>query len=514
MSGAESDVPMIPSGMTPSGTALSPDDLGDMQAIVQSGFAKLTGCSYLLLQVNQPSAARAWLRAQRIASAADLKKAFLQEIVQIAVTATGLGALGCASDVIADFSPEFVAGMAGDPSRSRRLGDTGVNAPQNWRWGIGAMEPHLLVMLFASADAIEALTHRISAEIAASGMTQITQLTTSDMKGREPFGFMDGISQPAPDWHGRHEASPMDNMAFRNTLALGEVLLGYRNEYGLFTERPLIKSADAATATLPTAIDQPDRHDIGRNGSYLVFRQLDQDVRGFWRWVHQAAGTENPIDLAEVMVGRRLSGDPLPGLGPEDVPGVEPKDRAQNGFTFMQDKSGRHCPFGAHIRRANPRTGDFPNGRQGLIAKLLEIFGLSGTAEDDTIASSRFHRLVRRGREYGRALEPAEAALPDAPDPQSGLHFICLNANIARQFEFVQGAWLENAKFAGGSGESDPLLGTRQAFPADHPTDSFRQPRAEGPCRVLQPVPQFIFVRGGAYFFLPGLRALSWLMKD
>lgn len=509
MRGTESNA-----SMTSSGTALSPADLDDIQAIVHSGFAKLTGCTYLLLRIHQPQAARAWLRSQRIANVADLKKGYLPEIMQLAVTSAGLTALGCAADIVNGFSPEFVVGMAGDPSRSSRLGDTGANAPQDWRWGAGDMEPHLLVMLFSTEELIEALSHRISAEVAAAGMTQITQLTTSDMKGREPFGFTDGVSQPAPDWHGQYQATPTDNMVYRNHLALGEVLLGYRNEYGLFTERPLIDSAGAGTEMLPPAIDDPDRHDVGRNGSYLVFRQLDQDVRGFWRWVHQAAGDADPVSLAETMVGRQLSGDPLSGFATEDIPGIEPKDRGQNGFTFMQDKSGQHCPFGAHIRRANPRTGDFPDGRQGIIAKLIAIFGLSGTAEDDTIASSRFHRLIRRGREYGRSMEPSQAALPDAPDPQSGLHFICLNANIARQFEFVQAAWLENAKFAGLTGESDPLLGTRRAFPADQPTDSFRQPDAGGPSHVLRPVPQFIFVRGGAYFFLPGLRALSWLTKD
>ncbi|MET1025718.1 MAG: hypothetical protein ABWY00_01015, partial [Dongiaceae bacterium] len=245
-----------------------------------------------------------------------------------------------------------------------------------------------------------------------------------------------------------------------------------------------------------------------------VFRQLHQDVRGFWRWVHQAAGEAGAADLAEAMVGRRMSGAPFSGLGTRDIPGIDAADRARNGFTYALDPAGHVCPFGGHIRRANPRIGDYPGGRQGLIGKLLATFGLTGTAEADAIASARFHRLIRRGREYGSWLDPSEAARPDAPDPQSGLHFICLNANIARQFEFVQGAWLENAKFGGLSGESDPLLGNRLPFPEDQPTDRFSRPHADGPSRVVQPVPQFVRVRGGAYFFLPGLRALAWLLRQ
>ncbi|HWT98982.1 MAG TPA: hypothetical protein VN229_15250 [Terriglobales bacterium] len=506
--------PVHPFATIPSATALSREDAQDVQALIWSGFGKLRGCCYLLLRVTDGQAARAWLRNQHPATIVDIESSFQTEITQIAVTAAGLQALGCAAEGIQGFSPEFVAGMARDPSRSGRLGDIAANAPQHWHWGAGEKEPHLLVMLFAEATLIEAACQRILGEIAAAGLSLLARLDTSDMGEEEPFGFTDGISQPAPDWHGDFTAIAADNMAYRNIMAMGEVLLGYRNEYTLFTERPLLDGATLENQMLPAAIDQPNCRDLGRNGSYLVFRQLDQDVRGFWRWMMQTAGAGGAEGLAEAMVGRRRSGDPLPGLGIADIAGITEKERARNGFDFLQDKDGYGCPVAAHIRRANPRTGDFPDGYQGLIVKLLTILGLIGTAEADTIASARFHRLIRRGREYGRKLAPGDAILPDAPDPQSGLHFICLNANIARQFEFVQGAWLNNAKFAGLGDEADPLLGNRQAFPAGHPTDRFRQPSTTGICRTFQGMPQFIHVRGGAYFFLPGLRALSWLARD
>jgi deferrochelatase/peroxidase EfeB len=494
--------------------AVSPTDLDDIQAIIRSGFGKLAGCSYLLLRVVDAKPARAWLRAQHVASIGDLTGGFLEHVVQIAVTSAGLRALGLKDDVISGFSAEFVTGMASDPSRSGRLGDIGENAPATWQWGVGAREPHLLLMLFTSQDRIDNLAQRIATEATAAGLSQIAVLTTSDMKGREPFGFVDGVSQPTLDWQGRHQSGTDADMDFKNIISIGEIVLGYRNEYALYTESPEIDASTGGSAALPVATDRPSYRDLGRNGSYLVFRQLDQDVRGFWRWVNQTTGSGNAATLAEAMVGRRMSGDPLIGIETQDVPGVDQAARPLNGFTFADDPSGRVCPVGAHIRRANPRTGDFPTGRQGLIGKLIAILGLSGTAEADTIASARFHRLTRRGREYGRWLDPADAAKPDAPDPQSGLHFICLNANIARQFEFVQGAWLASAKFAGLSGESDPLLGNRLPFPAGQPTDRFTQPTADGPCRVATALPQFIHVRGGAYFFLPGLRALAWLLRD
>jgi hypothetical protein len=94
------------------------------------------------------------------------------------------------------------------------------------------------------------------------------------------------------------------------------------------------------------------------------------------------------------------------------------------------------------------------------------------------------------------------------------------NANVSRQFEFVQGAWIASAKFAGLSGEQDPLLGNRKPFPrpplegTSQRTDGFTRPAAEPHLRLTANIPQFVVVRGGAYFFLPGLRALKWIASD
>jgi deferrochelatase/peroxidase EfeB len=161
------------------------------------------------------------------------------------------------------------------------------------------------------------------------------------------------------------------------------------------------------------------------------------------------------------------------------------------------------------VRRANPRNGDMPGGRQSLLAQAICLLGFSA-GDDlryDVIASSRFHRILRRGREYGQALTPQQAAAdvpPDVSEVPTGLHFICLNANIARQFEFVQNAWLTSAKFDGLVDEADPLLGNREPFPAGQATDGFGR---------LSEVPRFVTVRGGAYFFMPGVRALRFIAQ-
>lgn len=501
------------------GSRFTEADARDTQALVKTGFDNL-GCSLLLLRIEQAAPARSWLRGQ-IANVASMDqvghdKPPIEQTVQIALSAAGLKALGC-QDALGQFAPEFTTSLADTPNRSQRLGDIAANSPQNWLWGVGEREPHVLLMVFAGKEQITATSANLQNNALAAGLSLVQSLSTSDMNGFEPFGFKDGVSQPGIDWNGTRDIGSSTDMDYHNRIAIGEFLLGYRNEYGLYSERPLLP-ADAQNAqSLPMAEEQPNQRDLGRNSSFLVLRQLQQDVNGFWRWAYQEAKGSDALatSLAEAMVGRQKSGGPFAGLGQQAIPGVEPVKAGEprNDFVYSSDRPGQVCPVGAHIRRANPRTGDYPDGRTGLLKKLLALLGLTGKAEDDRIASARFHRLLRRGREYGSALPAADAAYANG-GAEAGLHFICLNASLARQFEFIQGAWLANAKFAGMSNEQDPLLGNRQPFPARQTTDRFTRPQAEGPCRVSSGLPQFVTVRGGAYFLLPGLKALAWWLAD
>jgi deferrochelatase/peroxidase EfeB len=133
---------------------------------------------------------------------------------------------------------------------------------------------------------------------------------------------------------------------------------------------------------------------------------------------------------------------------------------------------------------------------------------------DDLTSSVRFHRILRRGREYGSELLPEDAVQQaQSNDSRRGLHFICLNANISRQFEFLQSAWIANTKFSGTTGESDPLLGNRKSIPGCPVTGNFTIPGDGTLRRRVHDLPQFVTVRGGAYFFLPSLRALRYLAR-
>jgi deferrochelatase/peroxidase EfeB len=522
-------------------------DAGDIQAIARTAFASFKSARYLLLRIDNPAATRRWLRGLAPASVAEVYENSPTEnnteIYQIALTATGLCKLGIREEILTQFSPEFVEGMASSENRSRGLGDIGANAPEHWEWGVGENEPHILLILFSSADRGEAFAARMRDQLRDGGLSVILDHPDSDMGGHEPFGFVDGISQPSFDWDRARIPGTTADQEYTNLLALGELLLGYRNEYGLLTDRPLLATDEKNANLLPPG--PHDRRDLGRNGSYLVYRQLAQDVRLFWQWVAKAASVSGITmdELAQSMVGRDRAGRPLQDLNVDrSIPGVSAYNTGRNGFLFDTDPDGLTCPLGAHIRRANPRTGDTSGGRRGPLDRFLIMLGLtirrdhrptSSTlpwprnttvwpfirSEDDAVASARFHRILRRGREYGKQLDRKAALDPTTPDPQAGLHFLCLNANIARQFEFVQSAWIASAQFAALTGEQDPLLGNREPFPTTPiatpaPTDGFSRPGARPHCRHLTGLPQFIRVRGGAYFFLPGLAALKWIASD
>ena len=487
-------------------------DFADLQGLLRFGYKHHTESAFALLRVRNRAAARAWLASVPVGSAE--KGPLPQTLLQVAFGAEGLRELGVTDSVLSTFAPEFVAGLGTDANRARRLGDLGPNDPARWQWGgpSAALLPHVLVLVYALPGQLAARCRELESHWSVA-FELMRWLPTTDMGGVEPFGFTDGISQPEVDWSREIVAEDHDRLSWGNLSCLGEFVLGYPNEYGRYTARPLLEPIGAA-AHLPRAEEAPDRADLGRNGSYLVLRTLRQDVSGFWRFLDgQSRGdAAQRKQLAEAMVGRRMDGQPLLAPSATPIAGVAAAERATNGFTFDGDPAGLRCPVGAHIRRANPRNADLPAGTQGLVSRALRTLGFDAAAlHEDAVASVRFHRILRRGREYGVRLSMAEALSARGPAVETGLQFICLCADLARQFEFVQGAWIAGSKFAGLPHEGDPLMGNRLSAPDEPDTARFTQPRAGCASRVVEGLPPFVEVVGGAYFFLPGVRALHYL---
>ena len=489
-------------------------DLADIQGLLRFAYRNHTEALFLLLRVTNAPAARSWLASVPVANAVEQDQP-PQTVLQIALTYAGMRALGVPADIAGGFSQEFIGGMSGDANRSRRLGDLGPNDPAHWQWGNDDRIPHVAVLLYAMPGLLDAWSRQIEAQYTA-GFQLIASLSTADMGGVEPFGFIDGISQPLPDWQRQRAVGGSDATRLQQPELPGRVSARLPQRIRLIHAPTAARSPTRSTRMLPAAEDDAGQKDLGRNGSYLVWRQLSQDVAGFWQALDRYAHgqTDTRLQLAQALVGRTLYGEPLVGLPHEAICGNDTSQATLNAFTYRADPEGVRCPLGAHIRRVNPRNADLPPGRSGLLARLWRMLGLNAQARSqDLVASTRFHRLLRRGREYGAqiALEQALAAGTDRPE--SGLHFLCLGANIERQFEFVQSAWVASAKFDGLDVVADPLLGNRRAGLAASATDVFTLSQPDGPASRLEGLPRFITVLGGGYFFMPGIRALRFLAQ-
>ena len=445
-------------------------ELADIQGIVLFAYGSLPHARYVHVswpEGGEPSTWLAELRHEVHASTRGVRED--DGRVNVAFTHRGLARFALSTEELAAFPRELQQGM-NDELRSHVLGDVDDDAPAAWEFGGPKHLPiHALLMLFAKNDhAIVELRDRLVGRIAKLRGVVVHE-DAGELRDplKEPFGFRDGIVQPhvagTPRRPGSNDAG----------VPAGEFLLGYPNAYD----------------ELPPSPRGGDGFDLGQNGSYLVYRKLRQDTSGFWRCMldrAQPAGDTNAATrLASSMVGRWPSGAPLvkyPSFDPG--PGSEKED-----FAFADDPDGLKCPLGAHVRRANPRDMLEPGPE-----KSREAVGR--------------HRLLRRGRAYGPPAKGTPRERAENDGAERGLVFIALNASFRRQFEFVQQTWLNNPRFGGLYDERDPLV-------ASVPGDSgqlYSIPNVPAR-RRLHGLPRFVTLRGGAYFFVPSLRALSWLSK-
>ena len=509
-------------------------ELNDIQGIIRRGYGTLKAAYFLLLEIKDASLAKIWLGALTdIIRDGTTKPEKTETCVNIAFTEAGFAALGLDKQLDIRFSIEFEGGMTTD-HRQNILGDNGESAPENWVWGGPKTTPvHVLLLLYAGdEDELKKLYDSQRKKFEESGLSEIHKLDTLHLPGRkEHFGFRDGIAQPTitglldkvpKDLLHTSQAILDDGGSDGNIVAAGEFILGYKNAYKKIPTSPLVKTEGGSVNLLPLPkldddeeLGEKDRNrllDFGCNGSYLVFRQLRQNVLVFWRYIDEktlnpdhSSNPEARDRLAAKMVGRWRSGAPLvlyPDADPNDQ---KLMDEDKFGY-YERDPHGDRCPVASHVRRSNPR--DSLEAEDTATAKV---------AQENT----NKHRIIRRGRAYGKpssnTMDPQDFLKAGKTEEEVGLQFICFNANIGRQFEFIQHTWINNPKFADLYSEADPLLGP---IPEDgkatttekeifgnfvEPDEPLRQ-RVSG-------LKRFVDVRGGAYFFMPGIKAIRYLAK-
>jgi Dyp-type peroxidase family len=425
---------------------------------------------------GKPQDARSWLSTvtSRLYEVSDDSRVWLN----VALTHGGLAALGASAHELADFPAAFRDGMA---KRRNLLGD-----PVATEWPADPHLPiHAMLLVLVRADDATLLQQLKDSGETAQARRDLPPVSTTLSKTlqavldracetlspgitaanglklmRHPrdlhhplidraaaagpryatveyFGFQDGLSQPPScvdaagspaQWH--------DDDSRPN----GQIVLG----------------ADAPNSLLA-------------RGSFLVVRQLKQDVTGFWKFL-SSVDPDNPDAIAELLVGRRKDGWPLGSDEPRNTPFLP--QNPPPAFTPQAGAQPPVCPFQSHVRRVNPRIE--PASARGSNPVLL-----------------------RRGMSYY-----------DAEEKTHGLMFMAYNADLEAQFEFIQANWIRGANHVGGlSSHRDPLAAAASASTLADPTFVARLPNGSGELNV----PSYVTFCGGEYFFMPTRNALERL---
>lgn len=432
-------------------------ELGDIQHFLMTRPHALAA-RYEFLSFREPKSVQAWLGGmlQNVGNAQAVKAADEHDTrwVTIAFTWNGLRAAGVDDESLASFPEEFREGMA---ARAQILGDTGRNDPQHWVDGLASPDLHAIAILFAhdlaQRDESTRNHERFLAEC--DGAERISSLNLEAIPpyeySHDHFGYRDRLSQCVVQG-----ADEVANPGSGPPLKAGEFFLGYPDEHG---DGPRL----------------PRPEILSRNGSYLAYRRLQEHVGAFREFLQQHGKTRDEQELiAAKLMGRWRSGAPLVLAPEKDDPELGADSSRNNDFNYKtMDPHGYAVPLGAHIRRMNPR---------------------------DTAVNMNRRRMIRRGGTYGPHLPE------DAPDDgvERGIAAFIGCASLVRQFEFAQNVWVNDRSFHELGNERDPIIGTHDGtFEMKIPKRPVR--------RTLKGLPAFTTVRGGAYFFLPGIRALRFL---
>ena len=398
--------------------------------------------------------------------------------LNIGITWSGLVALELEQRVQTLSFQSFGAFIEGAAQRAELVGDTGASAPQHWTGGFGGGDDHVMMTLHSiSPEAMSSYSQKLSAWLAeGDAFREIWRqdgMALMEMQDGVPvptakvhFGYTDGISAPTirggPEHYYPDHQQPCEPWLF-------------------------VLREDAKNYFVP------EPRELGLNGSFAAFKQVETDVVGFEDFLQANKDRIDPELLAAKICGRWRNGVPL-ALSPDtDTPadGISPDQLNNFGYVHADgsgDPRGIRCPVGGHIRRVNPRGQ--PVAGQGVPG-----------------GSNNSHRLIRRGLPYGPTYDPSK------PDDgiQRGMLFHFINANIENQYEFVLRQWVNDSEFAGAvrlhPESKDPLIGTQ------NPAESvFVIPQGDGgPPIEVKDLSSFTTTKAVAYVFLPSITAIKFI---
>ncbi|MET8452582.1 Dyp-type peroxidase [Streptomyces sp. NPDC005209] len=374
----------------------------------------------------------------------------------------------------------FVQG-SGSPQRADALGDKGSNAPDKWIFG-SETKPAIHAVLTIAADAEhdrDAELNRQREAASRAGVVIVYQQNGATLpgnrRGKEHFGFKDGVSEPVVsnfDDPAEHDSPRM--------IAAHEFVLGVE-------DTPLPKNVP----------------DWMKYGSFQVVRRLGQDVPGWWAQVNtelkklRDAKVVGENAKAE-WLGARLVGRWRCGASVAKFPDAPPASgtRPDNDISFRDDPDGVVTPLFSHLRKNAPRDGLIDDGEH-VDEKFMDE-----------------HRIIRRGIPYGAPFDPANED-GGGPDEPRGLMFVCYQADLVRQFEFIQADWINSPNFPRGR---DPQPGPDPMVSGELGKDitgdvAFESNGNGGRKTTMLHFMPFVTTEGSVYAFTPSISTLRGLSR-
>ena len=391
-------------------------DLHEIQATVLRYRPEPYYGTHVLLHIDDAPSGREFLRrlAPHVASAADWWNA-TDAWIAVAISYTGLAALGVPEESLQSFPEAFRVGMA---ARADILLDRGENDPKNWHQPFGSGRIHIAVSIFSDTEEKWRRTMELARQ-QYQGFSGVTVLGIQDFGAQpgdlNPLGFKDSIGQPAIEGSG---VDPLPGQG--RPIKAGEFILGYPGESGV-----------------PLAMPQPDV--LGRNGTFLGLRKYQSRVGTFNQFLRDNAQTDEERELlAAKLFGRWRSGAPLTLAPVKDDPALGEDPQRNNDFNYANDPDGKQAPLGCHMRRMNPRDTKMP-----------------------VLADVNLHRIIRRSTTYGAPYDPNALSERDDEVPR-GLHFLFISAKAMATLEFLQREWINDGNFPGVGEERDPIVGLQE----------------------------------------------------
>lgn len=522
-------------------------DLTDIQGNILHAYGRKGTNAFpmarcILLHVNQGRAAEARLfldhLRQRVTTAALWQSRYTAKLPQdeitarkpdvainVAFTFPGLVALGVPIRTLRGMPDEFQEGMLRRAPILQDVHDPHQPITQLWDsiW-VAELEDqsrcvHVLISLYANASpeqfdspraALDATYQQLANQCGEDRGMKILRghrgpsdayqdMAVLADPFKEHFGFNDAIGEPVFAGQYADEQCLQEEVVGQGKLttnqqwvplATGEFLLGYADE-----------AQEIPGAAMP--------NDFSRNGTFMAYRKLHQNVQAFHNYIEQKAELyarihslshqEASETLRAKMVGRWSDGIPLMNAETYEkwqekratlaaMPAGEREiyqRRMLRQFSYGDDPDGSCCPFSSHLRRSNPRDM------------------LDPTAKGTSVLNNR-RRILRRGLPYGQSG-------PGISDQEEhGILMLVICASLFRQFEFIQQQWLQYGLDFNSGNDTCPLVGNhgdQAKFVIEAAAKSGKPPF------ICDRMPQFVEVRGGAYFFIPSMTALRLIAQ-